>query len=68
MFKTFKQIAEKSTDVVAILVEPIQGEGGVNVPSPDYLIQLRQLCDERDWLLILDEIQTGNGRTHRMSD
>tara|TARA_B100000446_G_scaffold27267_1_gene22462 strand:+ start:69537 stop:70700 length:1164 start_codon:yes stop_codon:yes gene_type:complete len=49
--------------VVAILVEPVQGEGGVNVPSEDYLTQLRALCDERNWLLMLDEIQTGNGRT-----
>jgi len=49
--------------VVAILVEPVQGEGGVNVPSDDYLTQLRAICDERNWLLMLDEIQTGNGRT-----
>ncbi|MBB3167916.1 acetylornithine transaminase [Simiduia aestuariiviva] len=49
--------------IVAVLVEPIQGEGGVHVPAPDYLNQLRQLCDARGWLLMLDEIQTGNGRT-----
>ena len=49
--------------VVAILVEPVQGEGGVNVPADDYLQQLRAICDERNWLLMLDEIQTGNGRT-----
>ncbi len=49
--------------VVAILVEPVQGEGGVNVPDEDYLTQLRAICDERNWLLMLDEIQTGNGRT-----
>ena len=47
----------------AVLVEPIQGEGGVNVPSPGYLAGLRQLCDERGALLILDEVQTGMGRT-----
>lgn len=49
--------------VVAILVEPVQGEGGVNVPADNYLSELRAICDERNWLLMLDEIQTGNGRT-----
>ncbi len=47
----------------AIMVEPIQGEGGVRVPSPDYLKGLRELCDARGLLLILDEVQTGMGRT-----
>ncbi len=51
--------------IVAILVEPVQGEGGVRVPAPDYLNQLRTLCDERHWLLMLDEVQTGIGRTGR---
>ncbi|MBD3643253.1 MAG: aspartate aminotransferase family protein [Alcanivorax sp.] len=50
-------------DVVAVLVEPIQGEGGINIPASDYLPGLRALCDEQDWLLMLDEIQSGNGRT-----
>jgi acetylornithine/N-succinyldiaminopimelate aminotransferase len=50
----------------AILVEPIQGEGGVNVPDDDYLPGLRKLCDESGALLILDEIQTGVGRTGRL--
>lgn len=49
--------------IVAVLVEPVQGEGGVHVPAPDYLNKLRGLCDEHGWLLMLDEIQTGNGRT-----
>jgi acetylornithine/N-succinyldiaminopimelate aminotransferase len=49
----------------AVLVEPIQGEGGINVPAPDYLSGLRQLCDRRGVLLILDEVQTGMGRTGR---
>lgn len=49
----------------AVLVEPIQGEGGVNVPSKDYLPGLRKLCDERGALLICDEIQSGIGRTGR---
>src|SRR5579864_4587712 len=48
---------------VAILVEPIQGEGGVVVPNPDYLKRLRELCDRANLLLILDEVQTGTGRT-----
>jgi acetylornithine/N-succinyldiaminopimelate aminotransferase len=50
-------------NVVAVLVEPVQGEGGVRVPSADYLPALRRLCDERGWLLMLDEVQTGVGRT-----
>ena len=47
----------------AVLVEPIQGEGGINIPSPDYLPGLRKICDEKGVLLILDEVQTGMGRT-----
>lgn len=54
-----------NADVVAILVEPIQGEGGVNAPSSGYLKGLRELCDRNGWLLMLDEIQTGMGRTGR---
>ena len=50
-------------NVVAILVEPVQGEGGVRIPSPDYLERLREICDQRQWLLMLDEVQTGMGRT-----
>jgi predicted acetylornithine/succinylornithine family transaminase len=49
----------------AILVEPVQGEGGINVPSPGYLAGLRRLCDRHGALLILDEVQTGLGRTGR---
>ncbi len=47
----------------AILVEPVQGEGGINIPAPDYLPGLRRLCDARGVLLMLDEVQTGMGRT-----
>jgi acetylornithine/N-succinyldiaminopimelate aminotransferase len=49
----------------AILVEPIQGEGGINVPPPGYLEGLRELCDRHRLLLIFDEVQTGMGRTGR---
>lgn len=51
------------SNVVALLVEPIQGEGGVNIPSPDYLNKIRDLCDRHQLLMMLDEIQTGIGRT-----
>jgi len=58
-----KEIAKNNKDIVAILVEPIQGEGGVIVPNSTYLRNLRQICDDHDWLMIVDEIQTGNART-----
>ena len=61
--EAIKNIAENNNDVVAILVEPVQGEGGIKIPDPDYLNQLRDICDKQDWLLMLDEIQTGMGRT-----
>jgi predicted acetylornithine/succinylornithine family transaminase len=50
----------------AIMLEPIQGEGGVIVPSPDYLREIRRICDEKGILLILDEVQTGMGRTGKL--
>ncbi len=55
--------AAATPNTVAVMVEPVQGEGGIRVPAPTYLPELRRLCDENGWLLILDEIQTGNGRT-----
>ena len=55
-----------SHDVAAVIVEPIQGEGGIIVPSDDYLPALRNLCDEYGALLICDEVQTGLGRTGKM--
>lgn len=55
--------AATTPNTVAVLLEPIQGEGGVNVPSPGYLAAVRRWCDERGLLFILDEIQTGMGRT-----
>ncbi len=50
-------------NIVAILVEPVQGEGGIHVPQTGYLKALREICDNNKWLLMLDEIQTGIGRT-----
>jgi acetylornithine/N-succinyldiaminopimelate aminotransferase len=58
-----KGLASQQPNIVAILVEPIQGESGINIPDGDYLNELRTLCDQHDWLLMLDEIQTGVSRT-----
>lgn len=57
------RIAANRSDVVAVMLEPIQGEGGIHAAEQGYLSQLAQLCKEKDWLLMLDEVQTGNGRT-----
>ena len=61
--EAIKTIAKNNANIVAILVEPVQGEGGLNIPASDYLNALKDICDEHDWLLMLDEVQTGNGRT-----
>ena len=61
-----RRIAENDGAVVAVMVEPILGEGGIDIPEPGYLPALRALCDESGWLLILDEVQTGNGRSGRL--
>ena len=58
-----KSILENNTDVVAILLEPIQGEGGINLADENYLSSLHKLCNEHGILFMLDEVQTGNGRT-----
>ena len=58
-----KAATEGNPNVVAVFVEAIQGEGGVNPMHMGYLKELRQLCDERDWLLMIDEVQCGMGRT-----
>ncbi|MGB1309607.1 MAG: aspartate aminotransferase family protein [Leucothrix sp.] len=55
--------AQNNRDVVAILVEPVQGEGGIIVPDEGYLAQLRAICDANNWLLMVDEIQSGMSRT-----
>lgn len=58
-------IAANNKNVVAILVEPVLGEGGVRIPAPGYLRSLRDVCDRHAWLMMVDEVQTGNGRTGR---
>ncbi|HUF22350.1 MAG TPA: acetylornithine transaminase [Burkholderiales bacterium] len=57
------QVRAANPNIVAVLVEPIQGEGGVNLPDDGYLAALREVCDRNDWLLMLDEVQSGMGRT-----
>jgi len=57
------EVAAQHREVVAVLVEPILGEGGIVIPAADYLPKLRTLCDRHNWLLMLDEIQSGMGRT-----
>ncbi|MFP6807091.1 MAG: aspartate aminotransferase family protein [Pseudomonadales bacterium] len=61
--EAIRQIASHSSNIVAIMVEPIQGEGGIQIPDDNYLGELREICDENGWFLILDEVQTGNART-----
>ncbi len=58
-----RKVAENNRNVVAVLVELIQGEGGINICHPDYLHGLREICDANGWLLMLDEVQSGVGRT-----
>jgi len=61
--EAIKNIAKNNPNVVAVLVEPIIGEGGINIPADDYLNQIRDICDANDWLMMVDEIQTGICRT-----
>ncbi len=61
--EALEDIATHAREVAAILVEPVQGEGGIQIPDSDYLKQIRTLCDRQGWLMMLDEIQTGMGRT-----
>ncbi len=66
-FNDFEALKASVTDkTAAIMMEPIQGEGGINIPSLEYLQNVRNLCDEKDILLIFDEVQTGMGRTGKM--
>jgi acetylornithine aminotransferase len=61
--EAIRHVAQHTKNIVAILVEPIQGEGGIRMPDVSYLQGLRQICDEQNWLLMLDEVQCGIGRT-----
>ena len=61
--EAIRTLAGNKSDAVAVLVEPIQGEGGINIPGENYLSELRAICDEQGWLMMLDEIQTGMGRS-----
>lgn len=58
-----EKIAENNPNIVAIMIEPIQGEGGIHVPDDGYLKKMREICDQKGWFLFLDEVQTGNSRT-----
>lgn len=64
--QALENIANNNANVVALMVEPIQGNAGVILPDAGYLQQLRALCDQHDWLLVLDEVQTGLARTGAM--
>lgn len=61
--EAINQVALNNKNIVAIFVEPIQGEGGIQIPHPEYLNNLRTITDKQDWLLMVDEVQTGMGRT-----
>ena len=61
-----EEILKKNADIAAFIVEPIQGEGGINIPPEGYLREVRRLCSEYNVLLILDEVQTGLGRTGKL--
>ncbi len=64
--ESLERAAQANKNIVAVLVEPIQGEGGIVIPAPDYLNRVRALCDRNGWLMMLDEVQTGMGRTGRL--
>jgi len=61
--EAIRHVAEHNKNVVAVLAEVVQGEGGINLMAPDFLAELREICDAHGWLLMLDEVQTGIGRT-----
>jgi acetylornithine/N-succinyldiaminopimelate aminotransferase len=60
---TIEGVAQHNANVVAVLFEPIQGEGGINLAHQDYMQSLRRICSERGWLFMVDEVQCGLGRT-----
>ncbi|MGC8730967.1 MAG: aspartate aminotransferase family protein [Halothiobacillaceae bacterium] len=61
--ETLRQVGSHDRNIVAVLVEPVQGEGGVRVPPPSYLAGVREICTAHGWLMMVDEVQTGIGRT-----
>lgn len=63
--EVLEQVASNRADIVAVLVEPVQGEGGINIADNAYLAALREVCDRLHWLLMLDEVQSGMARTGR---
>jgi len=58
-----EHLAERNPNIVAVLFEPIQGEGGINIAHKDFMRSLRQICDRKNWLFMVDEVQCGIGRT-----
>jgi acetylornithine aminotransferase len=61
--EAIEKIARNNPNVVGLFVEPILGEGGIHIPQKGYLTALRKICDQYDWLMMVDEVQTGNART-----
>lgn len=61
-----QSIARNNASIVAVLLEPIQGESGVQLAPPGFLAGVRELCDRQGWLMMLDEVQSGNGRTGKL--
>jgi acetylornithine aminotransferase len=62
-FGAIEKIGQSNGSVVAVLLEVLQGEGGIHVADMDYLRKVRELCDRKEWLLMIDEVQSGIGRT-----
>lgn len=62
-FAAIEQLAARNPNIVAVLFEPIQGEGGINLAHKDFMRSLRQICDQKEWLFMVDEVQCGIGRT-----
>ncbi len=61
--EALESVIQNDKNVIAVMLEPIQGEGGINIPKKDYLKKIRSICDENDFLMILDEVQSGMCRT-----
>lgn len=61
--EAIRKIGENNTGVIAVLIEAIQGEGGIQIADEQYLKELRDICDQKGWFMIIDEVQSGNART-----